>query len=270
MGDRLHLEYCPFCQKWVEPVKGHTDLVAGAAGSLMVGWRSLAAGVGHYLLKGSRCPICNNVIKGHGSRFPVNPTQTASPPLYPAASYTTPAAEASHIGTAPAHFSLPTHLPPVVSPELMHLERTPGGKILIPLDGTNEMEAIALVLFAHYPTQMSMKRISEELAYSWKPVDFFKSAFSGGDPLGKMRHAGLVFFRSLKGYQLTGAGIQWVRSQIVPRFLPPTTLEMFCVRCKERRTVRDDSVTKEKTARGRNVIRALCPTCGTKMAKFLK
>jgi ssDNA-binding Zn-finger/Zn-ribbon topoisomerase 1 len=47
-------------------------------------------------------------------------------------------------------------------------------------------------------------------------------------------------------------------------------VEMFCVKCKEKKTVPDDSVTKEKTAKGRNMIRAICPTCGTKMVKFVK
>ncbi|MCJ7455679.1 DUF5679 domain-containing protein [Candidatus Bathyarchaeota archaeon] len=47
-------------------------------------------------------------------------------------------------------------------------------------------------------------------------------------------------------------------------------VEMFCVKCKEKKTVADDSVTKEKTSKGRNMIRAVCPTCGTKMVKFVK
>ncbi|WP_455363363.1 DUF5679 domain-containing protein [[Eubacterium] cellulosolvens] len=47
-------------------------------------------------------------------------------------------------------------------------------------------------------------------------------------------------------------------------------VEMFCVKCKEKRTVPDNSVTKEKTAKGRNMIRAVCPVCGTKMVKFVK
>jgi ssDNA-binding Zn-finger/Zn-ribbon topoisomerase 1 len=47
-------------------------------------------------------------------------------------------------------------------------------------------------------------------------------------------------------------------------------VEMFCVKCKEKRTVADDSVKKEKTAKGRNMIRAVCPVCGTKMVKFVK
>jgi hypothetical protein len=46
--------------------------------------------------------------------------------------------------------------------------------------------------------------------------------------------------------------------------------EMFCVKCKEKKTVPDDQTTLEKTAKGRNMLRATCPTCGTKMTKFTK
>jgi hypothetical protein len=46
--------------------------------------------------------------------------------------------------------------------------------------------------------------------------------------------------------------------------------EMFCVKCKEKKTVPDDQTTLEKTAKGRNMLRAVCPTCGTKMTKFTK
>lgn len=46
--------------------------------------------------------------------------------------------------------------------------------------------------------------------------------------------------------------------------------EMFCVKCKEKKTVPDDQTTMEKTAKGRNMLRATCPTCGTKMTKFTK
>jgi hypothetical protein len=46
--------------------------------------------------------------------------------------------------------------------------------------------------------------------------------------------------------------------------------EMFCVKCKQKRTVPDDQTTMEKTAKGRNMMRATCPVCGTKMTKFTK
>ncbi len=46
--------------------------------------------------------------------------------------------------------------------------------------------------------------------------------------------------------------------------------EMICVKCKEKKTVEDDKTTLEKTVKGRNMLRATCPTCGTRMTKFTK
>lgn len=46
--------------------------------------------------------------------------------------------------------------------------------------------------------------------------------------------------------------------------------ELFCVKCKQMKPVADESVTKDKTVKGRNMIRAVCPVCGTKMVKFVK
>ncbi len=60
------MEYCPYCQRWVEPKKGTSDLVLGGA---VDGLRGLAVGAAHYFYKGSRCPICNNIIKGLGTHL---------------------------------------------------------------------------------------------------------------------------------------------------------------------------------------------------------
>ncbi len=80
MTDDLYLEYCHHCQRWVEPTKGNTDILAGAA---LGGWLGGVVGTGHYLLKGSRCPICNNMIAGPiaQGRF------TAQTQVYPQQAY---------------------------------------------------------------------------------------------------------------------------------------------------------------------------------------
>ena len=46
--------------------------------------------------------------------------------------------------------------------------------------------------------------------------------------------------------------------------------DMYCVKCREKKTVPDDQTTVEKTTRGRNMMRGVCPTCGTKMTRFVK
>lgn len=45
---------------------------------------------------------------------------------------------------------------------------------------------------------------------------------------------------------------------------------MFCVKCRKKVTVPDSAVTREKTKKGRPMLRAKCPSCGTNMAKFTK
>jgi hypothetical protein len=63
-----------YCQKWIEPKKGVADLVAGVPFGLI----GVAIGAAHYIATGHRCPICNNVIKGHGAR-PQLPIQGVYP-----------------------------------------------------------------------------------------------------------------------------------------------------------------------------------------------
>ncbi len=46
--------------------------------------------------------------------------------------------------------------------------------------------------------------------------------------------------------------------------------EMFCVKCKKKVVVDDKNVKREMTSRGRPMLRATCPHCGTKMTKFTK
>jgi len=46
--------------------------------------------------------------------------------------------------------------------------------------------------------------------------------------------------------------------------------EMFCVKCKKKVQVDDKDVKNEVTTKGRKMLRAKCPACGTNMAKFTK
>jgi len=72
-----------------------------------------------------------------------------------------------------------------------------------------------------------------------------------------------------------GPANQWnaMPTVVANQFAPQpegSFVEMFCVKCKEKKTVPDDQTTMEKTAKGRKMLRAICPTCGTNMAKFTK
>jgi hypothetical protein len=74
------LEYCPYCQRLVEPTKSNTDILAGAA---LGGWFGGVVGTGHYLLKGPRCPICNNTITRESPpAYVPQPTQAYPYPIY--------------------------------------------------------------------------------------------------------------------------------------------------------------------------------------------
>jgi hypothetical protein len=78
------LEFCPYCQRWVEAKKDAWDVTTG---TLALGLPGLIAGGLHYLVKGERCPICNNVIRGWGSRsyIPQQAQVSPQPPYQPVA-----------------------------------------------------------------------------------------------------------------------------------------------------------------------------------------
>lgn len=45
---------------------------------------------------------------------------------------------------------------------------------------------------------------------------------------------------------------------------------MYCVKCRKKVEVEQSAITRENTSRGKPMLRARCPICGTKMAKFTK
>ncbi len=47
-------------------------------------------------------------------------------------------------------------------------------------------------------------------------------------------------------------------------------MEMFCVKCRKKVSVDDNAVQKETTSKGRILLRATCPVCGSKITKFAK
>jgi Domain of unknown function (DUF5679) len=49
---------------------------------------------------------------------------------------------------------------------------------------------------------------------------------------------------------------------------PAAAIEIYCVRCKERREV--PNAVEERTANGRRAARGICPVCGAKVFTFLR
>jgi len=47
-------------------------------------------------------------------------------------------------------------------------------------------------------------------------------------------------------------------------------VEIFCMKCKKKVTVNDADVKRDTTSKGRAMLRAVCPVCGTRMTKFTK
>ncbi|MBN1305615.1 MAG: hypothetical protein JXA13_14345 [Anaerolineales bacterium] len=44
--------------------------------------------------------------------------------------------------------------------------------------------------------------------------------------------------------------------------------EAYCVKCKEKKIAKDGTI--KETTNGRKMAQGVCPTCGTKMTRFLK
>jgi hypothetical protein len=104
--------------------------------------------------------------------------------------------------------------------EIVGLERTAGGRILISLDSVSIKEAMALVLFAHYSKPLSDSELETELNYSWRATTESEVSTARLD-----LHVERLKFVTGGKHVLTAAGIQWVRSQILPRFNPQKAFE---------------------------------------------
>ena len=94
------------------------------------------------------------------------------------------------------------------------IEQTPDGKIhlVIPADTLTAKEAVALMVFVHQPNMLGYQELSNTLSSVWKttkpPVVRARAS--------ELKREGRLIVESGR-YGLSGAGIQWVRSQILPR-----------------------------------------------------
>jgi hypothetical protein len=94
------------------------------------------------------------------------------------------------------------------------IERTPDGRphLTIPADNITAKEAVAIMLFAHHPNQLSYEDLSNLLSSSWKTTKSHVVRARASE----LKKEGKLIVESGK-YGLSGAGVQWVRSQILPK-----------------------------------------------------
>lgn len=100
------------------------------------------------------------------------------------------------------------------------LETTPDGKLhfTIPFDRISAKEAIGLILYSSNPTPIEDAKLIELLGTSWKAVkdNVIRARVS------ELRKEGKLIAEQGR-YSLSGAGVQWVSQEVLPKLRPPST-----------------------------------------------
>ena len=99
------------------------------------------------------------------------------------------------------------------------VEQTPDGRIqlVIPADSITTKEAVALMLFIHQPNLVAYQELSTQLSSSWKTTKEHVVRARASE----LRKEGRLIVESGR-YGLSGAGLQWVRGQILPKIRSTT------------------------------------------------
>jgi hypothetical protein len=99
------------------------------------------------------------------------------------------------------------------------LETTPEGKLhfTIPFDKISAKEAIGLILYSSNPTPVEDAKLIELLGTSWKAIkdNVVRARVS------ELRKEGKLIAEQGR-YTLSGAGLQWIGQEILPKVRPPT------------------------------------------------
>jgi hypothetical protein len=98
------------------------------------------------------------------------------------------------------------------------LETTPEGKLhfTVPFDRISAKEAIGLILYGSNPMSVEDAALIELLGTSWKSVkdNVVRARIS------ELRKEGKLIAEQGK-YSLSGAGLQWIRQDVLPKLRPP-------------------------------------------------
>jgi len=94
------------------------------------------------------------------------------------------------------------------------VERGPDGKprLTVPVDMITAKEALALVLYALHPSQLSDEELSTLLSSSWKTM----KAEAVRARASELRRDGRLVADKGK-YNLSGAGIQWIQNEVLTK-----------------------------------------------------
>lgn len=99
------------------------------------------------------------------------------------------------------------------------LETTPDGKLhfTIPFDRLSAKEAIGLILYSANPTSVEDAKLIEWLGTSWKAVkdNVVRARVS------ELRKEGKLIAEQGR-YSLSGAGLQWITQEVLPKLRPTT------------------------------------------------
>jgi len=97
------------------------------------------------------------------------------------------------------------------------LETTPDGKLhfTIPFDRLSAREAIGLILYSANPSAVDDAALIELLGTSWKAVkdNVIRARVS------ELRKEGKLIAEQGR-YSLSGAGVQWISQDVLPRLRP--------------------------------------------------
>ena len=100
------------------------------------------------------------------------------------------------------------------------LETTPDGKLhfTIPFDRISAKEAIGLILYSGNPSPVEDAKLIEWLGTSWKAVkdNVVRARVS------ELRKEGKLIAEQGR-YSLSGAGLQWIAQEVLPKLRPPTS-----------------------------------------------
>jgi len=100
------------------------------------------------------------------------------------------------------------------------LETTPDGKLhfTVPFDRISAKEAIGLILYGSNPSPVEDAKLIELLGTSWKSVkdNVVRARVS------ELRKEGKLIAEQGR-YSLSGAGMQWIKQDVLPKLRPPTT-----------------------------------------------